>query len=116
MKMTTSHLTKKRLTVLAAICSSGFLLAACEPSANQSASEQSETETTTTEQDGAPTYGQRDRDVTVPEDPAMDAPDLSPDTQSDSTTTVPPTGSPDTSSPDSSSSATDSQTDAETAF
>ncbi len=111
MKMTTSHLTKKRLTALAAICCSGFLLAACEPSAEQTTSEQ--TETGATEQEGAPTYGQRDRDATLQEDPAMESPATTPDTSADPM--ADPSGG---TSPGTSPGATDTSTDAEadTAF
>lgn len=65
MNTITSQLTKKRLTVLTAICSAGFFLAACEPTAEEQSSEP----ITPVEQDGAATYGQPNRDLQ--EDPAM---------------------------------------------
>src|SRR5690606_14457464 len=102
--------TKKRLTALAAICASGFLLAACEPSAEQQSSEQ----TDTTTQDGASTFGQRDRDLTTPEDPAMNSPGTSQETPS----TDPSAPSPDSgaATDSSSSSSAAEQPEADTAF
>lgn len=72
MNMTKLHVTKKRLAALTAISSSVFLLAACEPTDDQQAGDQPET----TEQDTAPTYGQRDRDAgTQTQDPALEQQD-----------------------------------------
>ena len=65
MKTITSQLTKKRITLLAALCSAGLFLTACEPTAEQQSAEP----LTPSEQDSSTTYGQPNRDLQ--EDPAM---------------------------------------------
>lgn len=92
MNITKLHMTKKRFTALAAICSSVFLLAACEPGDDQQAADQPET----TEQDGAPTYGQRDRDLGTQEDPATQDPAMQDPAMQDQETPPPPAPEEDT--------------------
>jgi hypothetical protein len=62
---------KKKLTAIAAIGSSVFLLAACEPQ-DDGVGTTGDTDTMGTTQDDAQTYGQRDRDFGA--DPAVQDP------------------------------------------